>query len=241
MGSPTDHVHRDRDALPTLPIIPWHVAESEWPDLSVHSRRKALGNANDTIRRLRALACGEVSIAGGAPGREWHEARGQQREVALTILGRWIDWRDDLEAAPSPSEALRLLGGLALGGYTSAQPTDIEAQAGGRLPKGAICPIDVERLSLPPPGTVPVQLADVSPTACAYLSKFRERMLKKDDLVDWERYRTQRTYADDVFRKKDDLLRLCERMWQSGMLGFTSESRSEVSAFGVVRSYKEPG
>ena len=161
--------------------------------------------------------------------------------VSNGLLHRWADWRADLEAAPSPSEALRLLGGLSLGGYTTANTTDVEALAGGRLPKGAVCPIDVERLSLPPEGTVPVQLADISPTACAYLSTFRKRMLKTDDLVDWERYRTQRTYTDEVFRKKDDLLRLCERMWQAGMLGFTSETRSEVSAFGVVKGYKESG
>eukprot|EP00972_Heterocapsa_arctica_P097575 14397015-Heterocapsa_arctica.AAC.1 len=81
-----DHLHRDRDALPTLPTIPWHVAESEWPDLSMHSLRKVLDYANDTVRRLRALSCGDVSLACGAPAREWHDARAQQREVALKIL-----------------------------------------------------------------------------------------------------------------------------------------------------------
>eukprot|EP00972_Heterocapsa_arctica_P011129 1629588-Heterocapsa_arctica.AAC.1 len=30
--------------------------------------------------------------------------------------------------------------------YTTASTTDIEARAAGRLPKGAVCPIDVERL-----------------------------------------------------------------------------------------------
>ena len=40
-------------------------------------------------------------------------------------------------------------------------------------------------------------------------------MLKMEDLGDWERYLQQRTYAHEVFRKKDDLLRLYEPMWQS--------------------------
>jgi hypothetical protein len=232
---------RDRDALPTLPPIPLHVAKLESPDLDMRSLRTVLDNANDTVRRVRGWSCGNVVPNIGGPARGLDDATGQQQEVARGILHLCSEWRADLEAVPSSSEALRLAGGLSLGVYATANPTDFGAQADGRLPKGAVRPIDVERLSLPPEGTVPVQLADVSPTACAYLSKFRKRMLKTDDHVDWARYRTQRTGTDEVLRKKDDLLWLFEHMWKAWMLDFTSESRSEVRAFFVVKGYKEPG
>ena len=99
----------------------------------------------------------------------------------------------------------------------------------------------MERISLPPPGTTPVSLADVSPTAAAYLLDFRNRMLRKTEEIDWLKYQQQRVYSDELFMRQPELLRLCERMWLGGMLGYVTESHSEFSAFGVVKGYDSEG
>ena len=203
--------------------------------------------ANDTIVRLRALSCGEVAPVSGATTSAWNEARAMQREVSLSIVERWEAWHEEIEAAPPPPEALCLLGGQRSGGYEhepgpgAGVAGDKPLQTEGRLSKGAICPFDVERISLPPPGTTPVSLVDVSPTAAAYLRDFKNRMLRRPEEVDWLQYQQQRVFSDEVFTRRAELLRLCERMWLAGMLGYATESHSEVSAFGVVKGYDSEG
>ena len=61
---------------------------------------------NDTTERLRALSCGEVTPVSGKASPPWDEARAPQCELALSILERWRTWHAEIEAAPSPSEAL---------------------------------------------------------------------------------------------------------------------------------------
>ena len=154
---------------------------------------------NDTTERLRALSCGEVTPVSGKASSPWDEAQAPQREVSLSILERWRTWHAEIEAAPSPSEALNLLGGQKAGGYDEHEPGpgagvagDKPLQTEGRLSKGAPCPFDVERISLPPPGTATVSLVDVSPTAAAYLFDFWNRMLRKPEEIDWLKYQQQR-------------------------------------------------
>ena len=164
--------------------------------------------ANDTIQRLRALSCGEVIPVSGATAPAWSEARRMQREVSLSIVERWEAWHAEIEAAPSPSEALNLLGGQRSGGYDyelgpgAGVAGDKPLQTEGRLSKGAICPFDVERISLPPPGATPVSLVDVSPTAAAYLRDFRTRMLRRPEEIDWLKFQQQCVYSDEVFHRR---------------------------------------
>ena len=81
------------------------------PGRSASEVRVIMEQANDTIQRLRALSCGEVIPVSGATAPAWSEARRMQREVSLSIVERWEAWHAEIEAAPSPSEALNLLGG----------------------------------------------------------------------------------------------------------------------------------
>ena len=66
-------------------------------------------------------------------------------------------------------------------------------------------------------------------------------MLRRPEEIDWLKFQQQRVYSDEVFNRRADLLRLCERMWLSGMLGYTSESHSEVSACGVAKGCDSDG
>lgn len=232
---------RDRDLLPTLAEIPWGEAVRSCTGHSHAALRAIVENTNDTIRRVRALACGEVVLAKAPHPVEWWAAREPQREVARSVLARWASWQPDLEAAPSPQEALSLLGGHQGGAYHQGRDPPGGDPSGTRLNKGAICPIDVEQVSLPPPGTKPISIAAASPTAAAYLEEFRSRMLRERSQVDWESYAKQQVYSDEVFTRQSELLRLCERMWEAGMLGFSRERHAEVSAFGVVKGYKADG
>ena len=198
--------------------------------------RNMLDRTNATIDVLGALACGEVVVL-PRPRPSWEEASARQREISLMVARRWTTWVAHLAAAPPRSEALRLVGAASLSEYGGGLPQKQEAH----LIKGELCPINVERLSLPPPGTTPVDLEEISPTAAAYLSKLRRRMLRPKDDVDWERHSKQQVYADDVFKRKADLLRLCERMWLAGMLEVTNRVEAEVAAFGVVKGYTDEG
>ena len=48
-------------------------------------------------------------------------------------------------------------------------------------------------------------------------------------------------YRDPILVQKKQLLRLAQRLWQSGMLGFAMSAREEVSLFGVVKKYDGRG
>ena len=94
---------------------------------------------------------------------------------------------------------------------------------------------------MPPPGTQPLELAVVSPTAAAYINDFGNRMLRPESEVDWKAHTAQNTYTDDTLKRKPDLLRLCERMMEAGMLDATSSVKAHLSAFGVVKNYTAEG
>ena len=115
----------------------------------------------------------------------------------------------------------------------------MNCEAGHCKPRMVVCTISAEGLSLPPPGTTPVPLMKISPTCAAFLSKFRDRMLRQDDDVDWIMHQKQRVYADPVFHQKDSLLKLAHRFHDAGMLSTCEEMKSSVCAFGVVKGYTE--
>eukprot|EP00972_Heterocapsa_arctica_P012117 1777789-Heterocapsa_arctica.AAC.1 len=64
------------------------------------------------------------------------------------------------------------------------------------LPKGAVCLIDVEDVSLPPPGTIVVPLVEVCPEAAHYFRTMRETMSVPERRLDYEALKNQKVYAD---------------------------------------------
>eukprot|EP00972_Heterocapsa_arctica_P031136 4582796-Heterocapsa_arctica.AAC.1 len=79
---------RDRDHLPTLPNIPWDEAVRQCAGHPHAAVRTIVTRANDTISRLRALSCNEVTPSSTPTTTTWAEARAAQREVALSVLLR---------------------------------------------------------------------------------------------------------------------------------------------------------
>ena len=61
-----------------------------------------------------------------------------------------------------------------------------DAQDRPIFPKGAICSINVEELSLPPAGSGLIHITDVCLEASAYLEQFEKRMLRPPGLVGQE-------------------------------------------------------
>ena len=101
--------HRDRNLLPTLPFVPKREAVQHLSGYNAAEVRAIMERGNDTTERLRALSCGEVIPVSGKASPPWDESPAPQRELALSTLERWRSWHTEIEAAPSPSEALDLL------------------------------------------------------------------------------------------------------------------------------------
>ena len=234
---PAARQHRERDLLPHLPLLPWARATGT-TDMEAGLRARVWRRTNETVKAFAALALGEVRHDRRSQP-SWEEATQKEKEFTLSVWGTCCEWAELCGHSKQKSEAMRLLGftGASYGGHWETQQ---EGQD-GRLNKGAVCPINVEQLSLPPPGTIPVELASVSPTAAAYLENFSRTMLRRSDAVDWEALEQQKVFTDEVLKRKKDLVRLCERMLAGGMLGTTDKNMAEVSAFGVVKGYHDSG
>ena len=222
--APSSH-ERDRDLLPRLPLLTWKAAGAELGHLAAPDRRRLISQTNETARVFRALACGSVSLD-TASMTEWAAGTEKEREMMHMILDRWRAWEPEMSLRPQPSEALRLVGASA-----SMYDRSMKCDKAHHKPKGEVCPITVSGLSLPPAGTRPVPLTKISPTCAAFLSKFRERMLRKGEEIDWKMLERQKVYTDNVFHKKASLLELAARLYESGMLASTSDVQSTVVAF----------
>ena len=103
-----------------------------------------------------------------------------------------------MDAAPAPVDAYqRSLGStnISYGGVLETEPEDGRLDSAGRplLPKGAICPIDVEEIALPLPGATSTPLIDVCPEARDFFEKMSARMLLSGDQVDHAAVKAQRT------------------------------------------------
>ena len=103
------------------------------------------------------------------------------------------------------------------------------------LPKrGDQFPAHWASVALPPPGTTPVSMRDVSPRVADYLDNMLEKMIHPD--------RAQKMadcgiapYTDPHFQNPDNLLELAKRMAAGGMLRAVPEARGSMPLFTVVK------
>ncbi len=169
---------RDRDPLPGLPAASWEQVRGQVSGASDGQIRRVHRLANETLAVFRALSKGCLG-EGGAPAAPtpWPSSSEAQRFVVHDVIARWSSWLPSLEAAPSvPDACQRLLGTpqSAYGGMMGDSPIGNLKDAQNRpiLPKGAVCGIDVEELSLPLAGSELIKITEVSPEAAAYLEHF---------------------------------------------------------------------
>ena len=203
--------------------------------------------ANAAVDSVRCLTSGSVGPLEPSSLRPtWKEASASQRLICEKILSRWSEWSDVFQGAPEASTACaRLLGPVSVG-YGGLEEMKeekglLDSKGRPRLPKGALCDVDVDELALPPPGSSTVALVSVSPEAKAYFDEMTSRMLRGADDFDSRAHASQRVYQDASLRSKAARLHLARRLWEAGALEFTSECVETLSLFGVVKKYDEEG
>ena len=239
---------RDRDALPSLPWLPWHVALELAPEWGAPSLRLLVSRTNRMVTALRSMSTGFIRDPGGVFSVEqdctWARARHQQRDLCRRLASFWKAWIPDLESAPASAEAVRLLLGTTLSGYGGGEVDPLlqgKVDSGGRplLPKGAVCEIDVEEISLPEPGTIMVPLVDICPEAAYYFKTMDDTMLIAPAHLDRAALKAQKVYRDPALQDLQPRLRLCERLWLANMIGFTDRCEETLALFGVIKKYTD--
>ena len=200
------------------------------------------------VTALRSMSTGFIRDPGDVfpleKGCSWARARRQQRDLCRRLASFWKAWVPDLESAPASAEAVRLLLGTTLSGYGGGEVDPFlqgKVDSGGRphLPKGAICEIDVEEISLPEPGTIMVPLVDTCPEAACYFKTMDDTMLISPARLDRAAPKTQKVYRGLALQELQPRLRLCERLWLASMIGFTDRCEETLALFGVIKKYTD--
>ena len=235
---------RDRDIIPGLPSIPFTIAQEVHPTLSTATLREIWTRTNRLILVLRLLATGVVGTIREKAEISWWKATTLQRRTAMNLLAHWSEWADALATAPSASDAWRHLMGSRPGGYGDllgeAPGAEMKDSQGRQmLPKGALAPVTVDEVSLPPKGTKPVDVTTISDEVAEYFRHLRTRMLHDADHLDFEAIQRQKVYEDPALKPKAARLHLAMRLWESGMLDFCEDSIESVRLFGVIKKYDE--
>ena len=234
---------RRRDPLFDLPFAPAPLAVGS----AVHSGSsreslRTLRRTNRSVAAVRALARGSVRDLhlekGQARGRgQWEAARPRQRRLVEGMWSRHLaraDWDPEVHGR----EALARMVSSKGGGYMLSSPVNMRSAARGQPVRGAMWPIVPEDVALPPPGSKPKRLEDLSPSCKRFLEASANRMLLHDSEVDWDTYHAIKPYMDPALRSKKTALRLVLRLALAGMLRWT-RAAEHVSVFGVVKGVDE--
>ena len=96
-----------------------------------------------------------------------------------------------------------------------------------------------EEVALPPPGTTPMASAAWSPSVRDLSTQPRQRMLLGAGEVDWDKYDSIVPFQANELKDRRNLLRLCTRMWEAGMLTYVPDPQAHVSFFAVVKKVEE--
>ena len=100
--------------------------------------------------------------------------------------------------------------------------------------KGALCPLVVEEVDLPPVGTVPIPCGQFCPRAKELFSNI-ERVMLEDPEMAACRARDMPTHSDPALKDRRTRVRLAARMWKSGMLFQTNKTCCTIDVFTVVK------
>jgi len=108
------------------------------------------------------------------------------------------------------------------------------------LPKGAICPLVVNELSIPPPGVAPVDPTLHSATLSHYYTQALDTMVRSDCEVDWDLHSSLQIYNDPALDDPAVMQELLLRFFDAGMLGHTTSIDECLDLFAVVKSEPSP-
>ena len=124
----------------------------------------------------------------------------------------------------------------------SAGPYEASARDVFGVPcRGEVVTLSSGLAALPPAGSTPTPLADVSPQARYYLENFSNKMLKPRGEVCPEEVSKVKAYMDPTLRSKKAMVKFAADLWESGMLGFAETCAAEIKVFFVFKRADEQG
>ena len=204
------------------------------------SERLALQDArlrtNRSVAAVRAMWDGNLS--GLSPGlredwnSDWLQATPQQKEIVKRIFDTHRGAQPP-PMAPRGADALRRILGSSSSWY--GEQTSAGDHLGSPLPKGALCPLKVDEISVPSGVGSPIDPRLHSSTIAGYYEKAMELMVRSPTAVNHERLRGIVSYNDPNLAKGNTWLLVAEKMWRGNMLAFTDSRASDVALFTVVK------
>ncbi|CAK0845824.1 unnamed protein product, partial [Prorocentrum cordatum] len=111
----------------------------------------------------------------------------------------------------------------------------------GAPERGEVMLVASGEASLPPAGAEPCDIEPASPMAGHCCDRFREKMAPPPSQVEEADIENARACADPSLRRKSARLDFAARLWESGMLGFTSVCTSEVAVFFAMGEARDDG
>ena len=130
-----------------------------------------------------------------------------------------------------PQGAAALVRQRGVGAHPGPRRPEEGARRTAKLPnRGDIWPAVVEDISLPPAGTEPIPISEVSPHAGSYLKSFREKMMLPVEEVEKE---DTEAYVDPAISAQ--MLELALRMSEAKMLRGVKRAECTVGMFTVVK------
>ena len=196
---------------------------------------------NETRTALKSFYSGNLVNCFTVPGdvsrtqrkKDWERATEVQKKVVAFVWDCHVRWSAEEELQD---------GSTALGGVLRAVPTSMKSdkRTDSSLGenRGDVCPCHAAEVSLPPVGSVPIDIDLVSPIAAEFLENWKDSMLLSDDQVDWETYHGIKLFQAPELNNKKTLLPLLLRLWQSGMLSTCPTMKEEVSVFTVLKKFE---
>ena len=170
------------------------------------SERLALQDArlrtNRSVAAVRAMWDGNLS--GLSPGlredwnSDWLQATPQQKEIVKRIFDTHRGAQPP-PMAPRGADALRRILGSSSSWY--GEQTSAGDHLGSPLPKGALCPLKVDEISVPSGVGSPIDPRLHSSTIAGYYEKAMELMVRSPTAVNHERLRGIVSYNDPNLAK----------------------------------------
>ena len=124
----------------------------------------------------------------------------------------------------------------------SAAPYGGTAPAAEGLPlRGEVVALSKGVASLPPRGTAPTRLVDVSPRARHFFENFGSLMLAPSSELDLEAIAACRAYMDPTLRDRKKWLSFAADLWEAGLCGLTPRKVCHISVFFVFKKSSDEG
>ena len=203
--------------------------------------RAARALTNASVSASRAMWRGTLHGMDVEPvddhGASWRTATPLQRRIVSGMFGRHLQSFRSGRRLQSEGERASALSHVCKGPLVHYAGSILpEPAADNTLPKGALCPLVVGELSIPPVGVSIIDPRDCSPTLARYYEDALEKMVLDRSSVDWENYNKITPYTDPALNDPAVMGTLLIHLCDANMLANSDEAEEFVDLFAVVKS-----